>query len=122
MGIYQGLQFFKRNNGCLDLFPLDDCDGELNYCCDDIFIHINSDNSLEDKVKTFIHELIHLVPENWMYWCYLMDNYIDDKLVDEFEESVENETQMVYESQPILINYLREKIQNVKDREIVQLF
>jgi hypothetical protein len=105
MGFYQGYNRFKGADGKLRITYIT-LDGMINIEeFGQPIITIKSTLSLEEKVKTFIHEILHMTDE---YWQYLGQNLDLDHPA---EKKVESEVQVIYDSQPHLVEYLKKIIQ-----------
>lgn len=130
MGIYYGYSLFRKNKGFLgcDLKP-DDSEPNLSehvlgrisvvkkgYR---IAIEVRSYLSIEDKVKCYIHELLHAAYHyNWM----LDDNrptgnkYINPysikfyPTVDAEEDAMNRDMEIIYQTQPRLVERLKKDL------------
>ena len=119
MGVYRGLVLFKKSGGkviknsifipaILSIFP----------STAQFYIQIRESDSLEEQLKSIIHELLHI---SYEYEDIMRNKNIRNarninKFLKEFrhfhynselERKIEQETEVIYANQPSLVNYLR---------------
>lgn len=107
MSIYFAYSYFRRVDGLIFKANLKKgVHGALIlFAGENRFIEVNKNDSLEEQVKTVIHELLHISRE----WSYLNLGTSNNGL--EYPESmIEEETQIVYENQPKLVKNLEKLI------------
>ncbi len=105
MGVYEGLSrislihFYEGSEK--DHF------GSLNYFGGKYDVGINTFYSLEEQVKTLIHEALHLSKP---FWDSLASVDTDTSLLKQEEGDIERLTDAIYSCQPRLVDYLRSVI------------
>lgn len=117
--IYRGYALFKRLNGkIIEIKREPNFRGNLSGTSEQKSIILNQNDSLDEKVKTVIHELLHLGYEyGTLSWEIIPGLPIPTdlkiskreavKIVGRFERIVNRETERVFQCQPVLVNYLR---------------
>ena len=109
MGFYEGYKIFRELEGKIEIKNFMLSKGLITILGSQPLITINNNLSLEEQVKTFIHELIHLEYKNWKH---LTPGCLPEDHPAEIE--IEKETQETYNNNPILVKHLREKLQEVR--------
>src|SRR3989344_4981447 len=110
MGVYEGYKLFKETSGEIRVDymlvqGLIKVESFRNW-----FIKVNRINSLEEQVKTLIHEFLHLSPE---YFRYTGNTSNSDKFLSTIEEELDKKMEIIYDNQPCLVRHLKGKIQKV---------
>ena len=108
MGVYEGYALFRELGGEIKVVSFLRPQGLLNIVGERPVISIRKGDSLEEQVKTLLHELIHLSSENWRFWGQHLTK--DDPV----EMRIEQETEIVYSCQPRFVEHLREKIRSAR--------
>lgn len=105
MGGYAGYSLFRETQGKLvvERFMLSHGLIHIDGTGQPTII-LNRSDSLEEQVKTLIHELLHLSDEN----LKLLGERLD--LGHPEEQRLEREMEQIYLSQPRLVDHLRKKI------------
>ncbi len=112
MGVYEGL---GRISAILFYENKDKGNyGNLCHCAGKYIVEINTLHSLEEQIKTLIHEAFHLAMPFFnnrnIFYRVPVPNEEDRLLVIEEEAEIERLTDEVYVCQPILVDYLRRVI------------
>lgn len=110
--IYSGIKEFKRRGGTIvkqfsihDIKPLSGVIYETSS--KKPVIVINAFYPLEEKIKTIIHEFLHLSPKYIPYYGHGKSNrYV--------EECIDSDVELVYKTSPILVDYLKKKYSQAK--------
>ncbi len=113
MEVYEGYRLFRRNGGIIALSSCLEIDHRGQIIWDETefrpIIFLNKDDPLEEKVKTLIHELMHLAP------CYLRYAARGEKLPADKEDEIERKTLDFYQKRPFLVGRFRRLAQEVEE-------
>ncbi|MEK6830735.1 MAG: hypothetical protein AABX77_01785 [Nanoarchaeota archaeon] len=119
MIIYKGYYYFKKSNGIvLKINTYNNWKhGSIGTIGERIYIELNKEDSLEEQVKTVIHELAHLGLEGENFdkihkikYDLLAFSDEDIKIIKEVENKINREVENFYYRDPPLVNYIREKL------------
>ncbi|MEK6889187.1 MAG: hypothetical protein AABW80_03720 [Nanoarchaeota archaeon] len=106
MGFYDGFQFLRRKKTGLQIVPLS-IRGEVLDEGDHYLVRINDALSTDEKIKAVIHECLHF-GENYRKYAGRMRRLPEGEYT-RIEGEIDSITDQVYESQPLLVEWLREK-------------
>jgi len=117
MGVYEGYQMLKKFNGyivCEDLgekdHPILMVDTTKNlFIKVNIYRNLKLEESYEKQIKSIIHEFLHLSKE---YLPLLRIRPEELKHLRGIEKILNEETEIIYENQPILIKHIKKIIMN----------
>lgn len=113
MGVYDGYSYFRQGGGRIVKSNMSHhCHGSLGVLYaspKQYFITINRADSIDEQVKTLIHEFLHLSLENRQH---IFDDPFGEQrgIIEEEEHRVMKETEMVYQMQPNLVEHLRKVV------------
>lgn len=112
MGIYTGYSAFRRIEGWIELSYLGPKSRGIirTHRGHPKIIVLNEDDSLDEQVRTLIHELLHLSPERRRFLDNLSFACQQSGKNHPEEIKIEEEMEAVYLSQPMLVSYLKNKI------------
>ena len=107
MGIYEAISFLKKHPTLLEVCP-HHCNGTVYYLSNshkfEYKIRINNNLSIDNRIKTLIHECLHFSPEFRSYLgkalCY---SHPVERKIDKLSDDIFN-------CQPILSKFLEDKI------------
>jgi len=77
---------------------------KFGVICPDGLILINKSDSLEEQVKSILHEVIHMHPKFISYTGGLWENTISRN--DEYEKRIEQFVQQVYSQREDIVNFI----------------
>ncbi len=130
--IYRGYAIFRRHKGviaeCQEEF--EGYHGNLVRCGDRMFIFLNENDSQNEKIKTVVHELLHIGYEyGTKEWHIILGLPLPYKITKEeaievlekLERLVIEETKKVLQCQPILISHFKRIVtQNEKNQGLLE--
>ena len=112
MGFYDGFQFFRKNGlqiRCeVNLIPK----ARTSIVNDNFLVEISPRLSLDERVKSIIHEAIHFGSPHLHRLIELRNKGMPEKEYQELETDVENLTEQVYKNQPVLVRWLKTSLTN----------
>jgi predicted metallopeptidase len=114
MGIYHGYSLFRKHRGRIIFRKFSRFKGKTIYgaLCrieDDYVVEINSHVSWNQRLKTYVHELLHLgleydgLDRNWFSRCPKKG----------LEEDIEKLVDIIIEMQPKLVRHLRFDLERI---------
>ena len=110
MGVYDGAQFLRNRKATLLVCPLSMKARILDYSStnkEDIRIEINEELSIEEQVKSLIHEILHCSNH---YINYLPMRRLPEGGYNRIEKEIDFLTEQIYVCQPVLTEWLRKKL------------
>ena len=110
MGVYDGAQFLRNRKATLLVCPLSMKARILDYSStnkEDIRIEINEELSIEEQVKSLIHETIHYGKP---YNDYIPMRRLSEREYTRIEKEIDFLTEQIYVCQPVLVEWLRKKL------------
>lgn len=124
MSIYRGYSIFRKYGGIITKseFSSSGLHGVLSRIGNRRIIQINTNDNLEEQIKTVLHELIHIgfpeeTPQKYIIPGFPLPKGISQEqaliYLNELDKKIDEEMEQVYKCQPILINHLRRKIQEL---------
>lgn len=117
--IYRGYAIFRKHRGviCPDSqkFHQKQWRGNLTCIGPREIIFTKEENDLEEQVKTIIHELLHLGIEGYegVKRSVELEEITQEELYALEKEVIDPLTEIIYQNQPILVNHIRKKIQEI---------
>ncbi|MBS3079655.1 ImmA/IrrE family metallo-endopeptidase [Candidatus Pacearchaeota archaeon] len=104
--IEKGYRIFKENNGKITRwFNESYIRGSLAYIESRPLIMINKNDSIDEQLKTLIHELLHIGYEH-----DLLIKKPRQECAQDLEEKINQETEEIFESCPDMIEILKKEI------------
>ena len=129
--IYVGYAIFRKHKGIIGerQEPFRGYHGSLASCGDKMFILLNKDDSQNQKIKTIVHELLHIGYEyGTKEWNivpgfplpYKITKKEAIEIVEKLERLIEEETEKVLQCQPVLISHFKRIV--IQNKENQSLF
>ena len=116
MVVYEGLAYVLRDRVVVHFLDLDSMGGiarprdydleEFPNSSHENIIRIGNDFSVDEQIKTIIHEFIHFSPKYLGDMDVFADKSQKDKAI-ELEKAIECETLEVFREQPVLVDFVR---------------